>query len=129
MFAVCLACRTTIPDASCSIYREKAVPASDWEKVVGWARFMQIILNKEVRLKQQQEQQKLPAAEEAVMPAQRQPSPASECKLKPIRFVRTPPQCLVPQVPHAAAQLSGPLNDKSSAALLIQPGLRSVTAS
>jgi len=86
---------------------------------------MQIILNKEVRLKQQQEQQKLPAAEEA----QRQPSPASERKLKPIRFVLTPPQCFVSKVPHAAAQLSGPFSDKSSAALLIWPGLRSVTAS
>jgi len=91
---------------------------------------MQIILNKEVRLKQQQqEQQKLPVAEEAVVPAQRQPSPASERKLKPIRFVLTPPQCFVPKVPHAAAQLSGPSNDKSSAALLIWPGLRIVTAS
>ena len=92
---------------------------------------MQIILNKEVRLKQQQqEQQKLPVAEEAVVPAQRQPSPASERKLKPIRFVLTPPQCFVPQVPHAAAQLlSGPFKDKSSAAVLIWPGLRSVTAS
>ena len=105
-YTVCLACRTSIPDASCSIYREKAVPASDWEKVVGWARFMQIILNKEVRLKQQQEQQKLPAAEEAAMPAQRQPSPACERKLKPIRFFLTSPPCFVPQVPHAAAQLS-----------------------
>ena len=90
---------------------------------------MQIILNKEVRLKQQQEQQKLPAAEEAVMPAQRQPSPASESKLKPIRFVLPRPQCFVSRVPHAAAQLNGPFDDKSSAAALIWPGLRSVTAS
>ena len=83
-----LVSRTTIPDASSSVYREKALSASDWEKVLGWARFMQIVLNKEARLKQQQEQPEAQPAAAAAQPPQEQPSPGTERKMQPIRYAR-----------------------------------------
>ena len=82
----------SIPSASSSIYRERALPVAEWERVLAWARFMQTMLNKELRMRQQpqpQLQEQLGAAGpkggQATLPAQSPSSLASECKHKPIR--------------------------------------------
>lgn len=79
------ASRTTIPDAACSVYRDRALSAPDWEKVLGWARFMQGVLNQEARLTQQHAQQEALPAEGIGQPLQQQPSPGTERKMRPIR--------------------------------------------
>ena len=80
----------SIPDASSSIYRERALPVVEWERVLAWARFMQTMLNKELRMRQQPQLQEQPSAAgpkggQAALPAQLPSSPASERKHKPIR--------------------------------------------
>ena len=80
------ACRMSIPDAACSIFRERALPASDWEKVLAWARFMQLMLNRQVRLHAAQHQQPVGvSSQEAALPAQTAPPADSPRKQKPIR--------------------------------------------
>ena len=78
--------RTSIPDAACSIFRERALPASDWEKVLAWARFMQVMLNRQARLHAAQQQPAVAPIEEAALPAQPAPPADSPRKQKPIRY-------------------------------------------
>ena len=79
--------RTSIPDAACSIYRERALPAWDWEKVLAWARFMQLMLNRQARLHAQQHQQAAGTLiEEAALPTQAARPADSTRKQKPIRY-------------------------------------------
>lgn len=82
----------SIPDASSRIYRECALPVAEWERVLAWARFMQTMLNKELRMRQrpQPQLQEQPGAAgpkggQAALSAQSPSSPASERKHKPIR--------------------------------------------
>ena len=87
LITACPTSRTTIPDASCSVYRDRPLSAPDWEKVLGWARFMQGMLNQESCLKQQQAQQEALPAGGAGQPPQQQPSPRTERRMRPIRCV------------------------------------------